>query len=177
MLYAYTEMVKCCCVYKCRNVCNSEARANGVSFFRFPKDKWKRRAWTNAVNRDKWTPNEHSWICSDHVVEGWHGDDLGDENYAPTLFFYKKKRTEDDFDREPRRLDRETIRERLCSEKVNMEREKAHLELSVLVHGSYCKMDDSGDHDQDIAAAVPCAYHEITDDVDVPIMTCDSGKS
>lgn len=67
--------------------------------------------------------------------------------------------------------------ERLCSEKVNMEREKAHLEFSVLVHGSYCKMYDSGDHDQDIAAAVPCAYHEITDDVDVPIMTCDSGKS
>lgn len=67
--------------------------------------------------------------------------------------------------------------ERLCSEKVNMEREKAHLEFSVLVHGSYCKIDDSGDHDQDIAAAVPCAYHEITDDVDVPIMTCDSGKS
>lgn len=66
--------------------------------------------------------------------------------------------------------------ERLCSEKVNMEREKAHLEFSVLVHGSYCKTDDSGDHDQDIhvAAAVPC---EITDDVDVPVLTCDSGKS
>lgn len=32
-----------------------------------------------------------------------------------------------------------------------------------------------GTDDQDIAAAVPCAYHEITDDVDVPIMTCDSG--
>lgn len=105
-----TEMVKCCCVYKCRNVCNSEARAKEVSFFRFPKDKRKRRAWTNAVNRDKWTPNEHSWICSDHFVEGWHGDDPGDENYAPTLFSYKKKRTEDDFDREQRRLDRETIR-------------------------------------------------------------------
>ena len=38
------------------------------------------------------------------------GDDPGDENYAPTLFSYKKKRTEDDFDREQRRLDRETIR-------------------------------------------------------------------
>lgn len=62
------------------------------------------------MNRDKWTPNEHSWICSDHFVEGWHGDDPGDENYAPTLFSYKKKRTEDDFDREQRRLDRETIR-------------------------------------------------------------------
>lgn len=60
-----------------------------------------------------------------------------------------------------------------------MEREKAHLGFSVLVHGSYCKTDDSGDHDQDIhvAAAVPCAYHEITDDVDVPVLTCDSGKS
>lgn len=69
--------------------------------------------------------------------------------------------------------------ERLCSEKVNMEREKAHLEFFVLVHGSYCKTGDSGDHDQDIheAAAVPCAYHEITDDVDTPVSTSDSGKS
>lgn len=69
--------------------------------------------------------------------------------------------------------------ERLCSEKVNMEREKAHLEFSVLVHSSYCKTDESGDHDQDIhiAAAVSCAYHEITDDVDVPVLTFDSGKS
>lgn len=69
------------------------------------------------------------------------------------------------------------IRERVCLEKVNMEREKAHLEFSVLVHGSYCKTDDSGDHDQDRAAAVPCAYHEITDDVDVPVLTCNSDKS
>lgn len=38
-----------------------------------------------------------------------------------------------------------------------MEREKAYLEFSVLVHGSYCKTDDSGDHDQDRAAAVSCA--------------------
>lgn len=40
-------------------------------------------------------------------------------------------------------------------------------------------MDDSGDHDQDIhvAAVVSCAYHEITDDVDVPVFTCNSDKS
>lgn len=62
------------------------------------------------MNRDKWTPNEHTWVCSDHFVNGWHGEDPGDENYAPTLFSYKEKRTYDDFDREQRRLDRETTR-------------------------------------------------------------------
>lgn len=53
-------------------------------------------------NRDKWMLNEYFWICFDYFVEGWYGDDLGDENYVLILFFYKKKWIEDDFDREQR---------------------------------------------------------------------------
>lgn len=71
-----------------------------VSFFCFFKDKRKRRVWINVVNRDKWMLNEYFWICFDYFVEGWYGDDLGDENYVLILFFYKKKWIEDDFDRE-----------------------------------------------------------------------------
>lgn len=100
MFYVYMEMVKCCCVYKCWNVCNSEVWVKGVSFFCFFKDKRKRRVWINVVNRDKWMLNEYFWICFDYFVEGWYGDDLGDENYVLILFFYKKKWIEDDFDRE-----------------------------------------------------------------------------
>nr|XP_022287119.1 uncharacterized protein LOC111099903 isoform X3 [Crassostrea virginica] len=83
-------MVKTCCVYKSNNQFNASTKEKGISFFRFPKDKRKRRTWIKAVNRDEWTPNDHSWICSEHFVQGWHGDDPEDENYAPTLFSYKQ---------------------------------------------------------------------------------------
>ena len=102
--------MKNCCVYKCRNVCNADARSRGLSFFRFPKDKRKRRVWIKAVNRDKWEPDKHSWICSDHFLHGWHGDDPSDDNYGPTLFAYKVSRSEEDFKREKRRLDRESTK-------------------------------------------------------------------
>ena len=97
--------MKNCCVYKCRNVCNADARSRGLSFFRFPKDKR-----IKAVNRDKWEPDKHSWICSDHFLHGWHGDDPSDDNYGPTLFAYKDSRSEEDFKREKRRLDRESTK-------------------------------------------------------------------
>ena len=83
-------MVKTCCVYKCNNHLNASAKSKGISFFRFPTDKRKRRAWIKAVNRDEWTPNDHSCLCSEHFVQGWYGDDPEDENYAPTLFSYKQ---------------------------------------------------------------------------------------
>lgn len=97
-----TEMVKTCYVYKCRNVFNTDARLRGVSFFRFPIDKRKRR--------DKWEPGDPSWICSDHFLHGWHGEDPSDDNYGPTLFQYKVTRSEDDLRREKRRIDRESTK-------------------------------------------------------------------
>ncbi|XP_021373039.1 THAP domain-containing protein 1-like [Mizuhopecten yessoensis] len=79
-------MVKTCIVYKCANQFD---RSKKVSFFRFPKDKLKRKTWIKALNRDGWVPNESSWICSEHFIDGWHGYDPADENYATTIFKYK----------------------------------------------------------------------------------------
>ena len=50
------EMVKNCCVYKCRNVCNADARSRGLSFFRFPKDKRNRRVWINQTSIHGFVP-------------------------------------------------------------------------------------------------------------------------
>ena len=84
-------MVIHCVVYQCSNRQNSNAKENGTSLFRFPKDLRKRKAWVNAVNRAHWLPNENSRICSTHFVDGWHSDDPDDVNYRPTLFSYKEK--------------------------------------------------------------------------------------
>lgn len=82
-------MVKTCCVYKCNNQYDQKAKSKGLSFFRFPKNKRQRKAWIKAINRKDWTPGEHSWICSAHFIDGWHGYEAGDHNYAPTIFNYK----------------------------------------------------------------------------------------
>nr|XP_022344486.1 uncharacterized protein LOC111137338 [Crassostrea virginica] len=129
-------MVKTCCVYKCNNQFNASAKSKGISFFRFPKDKRKRRAWIKAVNRDEWMPNDHSWICSEHFVQGWHGDDPEDANYAPTLFSYKQ--TVVNKEREQRRLEREVCKEKLLEEMQAKEREKANIQFSLFTHASYC---------------------------------------
>ena len=80
------------------------------SFFRFPKDKRKKKAWIKAVNRDKWEPNEYSRICSEHFVDGWHSDDPEDVNYRPTMFKYKQQDlSTDGLARENRRASRSLI--------------------------------------------------------------------
>ena len=33
---------------------------------RFPKDKTKRKIWTEKVRRANWNPSEYSRLCSDH---------------------------------------------------------------------------------------------------------------
>ncbi|XP_062596061.1 peroxynitrite isomerase THAP4-like, partial [Saccostrea cucullata] len=84
-------MVIQCVVFKCSNRQGSKTKEKGVSFFRFPKDRKKRAAWIRAINRDNWSPNEYSRVCSEHFVESWHSDDPADENYRLTLFKYKIK--------------------------------------------------------------------------------------
>ena len=78
-----------CVVFQCSHRRNEASKAKGRSFFRFPEDKRKRRAWVKAINRENWQPSEHSRICSDHFVDGWHSDDPADVNYVPTIFQYK----------------------------------------------------------------------------------------
>ena len=84
-------MVIQCVVFKCSNRQSVGTKERGVSFFRFPKDLKKRKAWVKAVNRADWAPNEYSRICSEHFVDGWHSDDPSDVNYRPTIFSYKEK--------------------------------------------------------------------------------------
>ena len=79
-------MVVTCVVVKCTNRHDATGKAKNISFYRFPENKKKRKAWLKAVNRDNWQPTAHSRVCSDHFVNGWHSDDPADENYAPTLF-------------------------------------------------------------------------------------------
>ena len=58
---------------------------------RFPKDAKKRRLWVRALNREDFVPTDHSCVCSEHFIFGWHSDDPADENYVPTIFSYKEK--------------------------------------------------------------------------------------
>lgn len=81
-------MVKSCCVVGCTNRATKGCK---LSFFKFPTNKSKRRAWVNAINRQGWVPNSYSRICSEHFETGWHSDDRDDLNYRPTLFSYKCK--------------------------------------------------------------------------------------
>lgn len=103
-------MVTHCVVVGCSNRQNKEAKENQISFFRFPKDLKRRRAWVKAVNREKWVPNDESRICSAHFVGGWHSDDPSDENYRPTIFAYKEKTpSESETNRENRRAKRNLL--------------------------------------------------------------------
>nr|XP_022300883.1 THAP domain-containing protein 1-like [Crassostrea virginica] len=84
-------MVKGCTVVGCTNRSNGSARERGVKFFKFPTSKHKRRSWIRALNRRNWVPTAKSFVCSEHFVSGWHGDDRDEADYAPSLFVYKQK--------------------------------------------------------------------------------------
>ncbi|KAJ8302896.1 hypothetical protein KUTeg_019292, partial [Tegillarca granosa] len=83
-------MVKSCCVFRCTNRADITSKEKSISFFRFPVNKHKRYAWTRAINRKNWTPTNHTYICSEHFVGGWHSDDPADINYGPSVFSYKE---------------------------------------------------------------------------------------
>ena len=74
-------MVKSCCAVGCTNQATKES---GRSFYRFPTDsEWRR--WIVAVRREKWTPSEHTWICSAHFVNG-KSNDPASPDYVPSIF-------------------------------------------------------------------------------------------
>ena len=56
-----TTMGKSGCAVGCSNWSN---KSSIVSYYRFPADPVKRKKWTVAVRRDKWSPNQNSWLCS-----------------------------------------------------------------------------------------------------------------
>ncbi|XP_069136298.1 uncharacterized protein [Argopecten irradians] len=132
-------MVNHCVVYRCSNRQNQEAKEKGVSFFRFPKDSRKRKAWVTAVNRANWLPNEESRICSEHFHCGWHSDEPADENYRPTLFSYKEKTPSvADQTRTDRQAKRSLLQEINETEFKKRREEESNYNFSMFSH-HYCK--------------------------------------
>ncbi|XP_048747554.2 uncharacterized protein LOC125659816 [Ostrea edulis] len=141
-------MVKSCCVYKCTNRYNSTSKFSGISFFRFPKDKRQRRAWIKAINRENWAPNDNTWVCSVHFIDGWHGYDPSDQNYAPTLFSYKAAvRDVAQVARDSRKLERQQSKEAHEKQRDENVQEECHKRLSLYMHSNYC--DIPSDHEPD----------------------------
>lgn len=80
---ATQSMVKNCCVVGCHNVFKA---SSGIKFHRFPKDEERRAKWIAAVRRENWTPNDNTWICSQHFVNGENSNNPLAPNYIPTIF-------------------------------------------------------------------------------------------
>ncbi|XP_036956435.1 THAP domain-containing protein 2-like isoform X3 [Acanthopagrus latus] len=55
-----------CAAVGCSNRRNAKTKEQRITFHRFPKDKVKRRAWTAALRRRDFKPNDRSVICSCH---------------------------------------------------------------------------------------------------------------
>ena len=75
-------MVKNCCAVGCSNVYR---KGSGTKFYRFPSDPERKSKWIAAVRRENWTPNEHTWICSQHFVTGEKSNNPLAPNYVPSL--------------------------------------------------------------------------------------------
>ena len=57
-------MVTSCIAIGCTNHVKA---GSGISFHRFPLSRPELlHKWVRAVRRENWTPNKHSYICSDH---------------------------------------------------------------------------------------------------------------
>lgn len=47
-----------CCAFGCTN-----RSQNGYGMKAFPRDANRRALWASKVNRDKWKPNDTSYLC------------------------------------------------------------------------------------------------------------------
>ena len=65
-------------------------KASGIHFYRFPTDAEKRRKWIAAVKRERWSPNQNTWICSVHFVTGEKSNNPLAPNFVPTIFPHLK---------------------------------------------------------------------------------------
>ena len=97
-------MVRTCAAAGCSNT-----NSDGISLFKFPKDKLMRKKWADQVkrHREKWEPTDHSVLCSKHFEESCFSSDqlltvslgLGKKKASlksdavPTLFSKPKRKT------------------------------------------------------------------------------------
>ncbi|XP_054472273.1 THAP domain-containing protein 2-like [Anoplopoma fimbria] len=59
-------MTNFCAAVGCSHEINAKTKEESITFHRFPKDKVKRQAWTVALRRKDFEPNDHSVVCSRH---------------------------------------------------------------------------------------------------------------
>ena len=99
-------MVKSCCAVGCHN---TYKKGDTIKFYRFPADPDKRARWVAAVNRKDWIPNEYTWICSEHFLNGQRSDNPLAPNYVPSVFKHvdspRKRKLVKDMDNFVRRQD------------------------------------------------------------------------
>ncbi|KAH7980180.1 hypothetical protein HPB49_013667 [Dermacentor silvarum] len=69
-------------------------KAAASVFFRFPKENTRRKAWVQAVRREKWQPSDSSRICGLHFITGAPSPFPNHPDWAPNVFAFKKANRE-----------------------------------------------------------------------------------
>ena len=113
------NMGKSCCAVGCTN---RYLKSCGLQFYRFPENQERRRRWIAAVNRKNWEPNQYTWICSSHFINGVKNNDPASPAYVPTIFRHVKspvkRKTEDAFERYERTKACKKRRQDACQREV-----------------------------------------------------------
>ena len=113
------NMGKSCCAVGCTN---RYSKSCGLQFYRFPENQERRRRWIAAVNRKNWEPNQYTWICSSHFINGVKNNDPASPAYVPTIFRHVKspvkRKTEDAFERYERTKACKKRRQDACQREV-----------------------------------------------------------
>ena len=65
-------MVKSCCAVVVQTDTLREVIYRSTAF---PVDPVRRSRWVAAIKRERWEPNEHSFLCSAHFVSGKKSQD------------------------------------------------------------------------------------------------------
>jgi len=63
-------MTRSCSAFGCTNRDTKDNRDKGLTFYRIPVKKEKRRLWLSAINRKDFDPPADACICSEHFVGG-----------------------------------------------------------------------------------------------------------
>ncbi|XP_034031425.1 THAP domain-containing protein 6 [Thalassophryne amazonica] len=59
-----------CAAYSCSNRRTATDRARGITFHKFPKDKYVRKKWEVALRREGFTASNSSVLCCEHFKQG-----------------------------------------------------------------------------------------------------------